>query len=143
MHASFCHCMQPLFFCMQSVQPKECTQTEFNCITLLFHSFDLLTANILEHSGTFLNSSKHMSDMRRTHVTGLELRLLIPLEILPHFYKKALVCRSSRTRVGNLQKFRTIYYTKMKKRVGHVKYTCHVSGTMSIEFLVKFYPIFM
>ena len=115
MHASFCHCMQPLFFCMQSVQPKECTQTEFNCITLLFHSFDLLTANILEHSGTFLNSSKHMSDMRRTHVTYLELRLLIPLEILPHFYKKALVCRSSRTRVGNLQKFRTIYYTKMKK----------------------------
>ena len=33
-------------------QPKECTQTEFNCITLLFHGFDLLTVNILEHSGT-------------------------------------------------------------------------------------------
>ena len=31
------------FYCMHSVQPKECTQTEFNCITLLFHGFDLLT----------------------------------------------------------------------------------------------------
>ena len=28
---------------------------EFNCITLLFHGFDLLTDNILEHSGTFWN----------------------------------------------------------------------------------------
>ena len=36
-------------------QLKECTQTEFNCITLLFHDIDLLTVNILEHSGTFLN----------------------------------------------------------------------------------------
>ena len=56
---------------------------------------------------------------------------------------KTLDCRSSRTRVGYLQKFRTIYFTKMKKRVGHVKDTCHVSETMPIEFLVKFYPIFM
>ena len=29
------------------------------------------------------------------------------------FLCKALVCRSSRTRVGNLQKFRTILYTKV------------------------------
>ena len=28
-------------------------------------------------------------------------------------------------------------------RVGHVSDTCHVSGTMSIAFLAKFYPIFM
>ena len=31
----------------------------------------------------------------------------------------------------------------MAQCVGHVKYTCIVSGTMSIEFLVKFYPILM
>ena len=40
-------------------QPKECTQTEFNCITLLFHGFDLLTVNILKQSGTFLNILEH------------------------------------------------------------------------------------
>ena len=40
-------------------QPKECTQTEFNCITLLFHGFDLLTVNILVHSGTFWNILEH------------------------------------------------------------------------------------
>ena len=42
-------------------QLKECTQTEFNCIRLLFHGFDLLTVNILEHSGTFLNFLEHYS----------------------------------------------------------------------------------
>ena len=31
----------------------------------------------------------------------------------------------------------------MAQCVGHMKYTCLVSGTMSIEFLVKFYPILM
>ena len=31
------------------------------------------------------------------------------------FLCKALVCRSSRTRVGNLQKIRTVFHTKMKK----------------------------
>ena len=66
-----------------------------------------------------------------------------PSESVIHSTSKALVCRSSRTRVGNLQKFRTIYYTKIKKRVVHVKDTCHVSGTMSIEILTKFYPIFI
>ena len=48
---------------------------------------------------------------------------------------------ASRPKLRNLQKYGTVYYTKMKTRVRHVKNMCHVSQTMSIEFLVKFYPI--
>ena len=33
------------------------------------------------------------------------------------FLCKALVCRSYRTKVGNLQKFRTVFHTKMKKNI--------------------------
>ena len=43
------NCMQPCVTLGNLWQPNECTQTEFNCITLLFHGFDLLTVNILEH----------------------------------------------------------------------------------------------
>ena len=145
-----------------------------------------------------------MFDTWKTHVTLLGPCSLNSWWNSTPFLYKALVCRSSRTRVRNLQKIRTIFYTKMKKtcltreihmsrvwnhvhwicgkilslfdvrhvhlchleqeleilqkfgtlyctkmkntcqtREIHVKYTCHVYGTISIEFLVKFYPIFM
>ena len=57
----------------------------------------------------------------------------IPGEILPHFDPSHLSVAQRDQKLQN----------HVSTRDGHVTDTCHVSGTMSIGFLVKFYPIFM
>ena len=59
---------------------------------------------------------------------------------------KALVCRSFRTIVLNLQKYSTVLYctvlycTVHKKCLQHTSDTCHVSGTLSNKYLVHLEP---
>ena len=54
-------------------------------------------------------------------------------EILPHFDLSHLSVAQRNQELQN----------HVSTRDGHVTDTCHVSGTMPIGFLVKFYPIFM
>ena len=67
----------------------------------------------------------------------------IPGKILPHFHVRHLSVSHLEPELEIYKKLEQSSIPKWKKRVGHVNDTCHVSGTMSIEFLVKFYPIFM
>ena len=67
----------------------------------------------------------------------------IPGEILPLFYVRHLSVGHIEPELEIYKKIEQFSIPKWKKRVRHVNDTCHVSGTMSIEFLVKFYPILM
>ena len=57
------------------------------------------------------------------------------------FWPLAHLCSSSGSRVSNFAKFRTCVdkWRIVSTRDRHVKDTCHLSGTMSIESVVKFY----
>ena len=65
----------------------------------------------------------------------------IPGEILPHLDPSHLSVAKRDQEIQNCHKYRTLYCTKKKRYVRHVTDMCHVSGTMPIRFLVKFYPI--
>ena len=64
-------------------------------------------------------------------------------EILPFFYVRHLSVGLIEPKLETYKNLERSSIPKWKKRVRHMNDMCHVSETMSFEFLVKFHPIFM
>ena len=96
------------------------------------HSFDI--------GKNWTNVEKNVSNMWQTRVMCLGLWPMDSLWNSDLFTCKPLSCSSIWSKVSK-------NCTKMKKtcrtRVGHVTDMCHVSGTMTIGFLAKFWPVYM